>query len=166
MRASDLYEMAVESERIEAELYWTRNNALLVVNGVFVSFVASQIGQSQVLPLIAAPFGIFLTIVWFAILRAGKHYVASWDHTVRTLEKQISSEAGVEGWKGLRGLYDEGDEGHTQIGCEPLRRSSTTLMGWVIYAMGVLWLAIGVVGLLTSPAETPPLVVELILPSD
>ena len=85
---NDSYSLAVQRQLHESDLFWTRNNAFLLVEGVLLSFYATSADVSKNLRVIPVLAGLLFCGLWFLTLRRGKRYVARWETVIARLEKE------------------------------------------------------------------------------
>lgn len=143
----DIYKLAVERQLHESDLYWKRNGAFLLVQGVLLGFFgasADAVGAIQLVPVAA---GICLAGLWFLILRRGKAYVSRWEEVVSRLENESS----VPNLSLLR-YFHEAQAKERRHRFTLLNAETSQVMKVATVVIATVWIAAGVLVCMYSPS--------------
>ncbi len=84
------YKAALDLWTIQGNQSWTRFNALLVANSVFLAAVGWLITRQTAIPPVAlSVLGVVLCVLWFLLLVRGIEYQEYWVRAVRELEQRL-----------------------------------------------------------------------------
>lgn len=95
MSFSEQYDSLVSVRNVELQVYWTRYNVQVALNGGFLAaaFVSSRESQLAELPNWAVAIGgIALAVVWLLTVIQGKEWVHRWDQQLSAFEHKHEEE--------------------------------------------------------------------------
>jgi len=153
----DVYRLAVERQLHESDLYWTRNNAFLLVQGVLIALYGSSSNVTTEFRVIPVAAGIALAIVWYLVLRRGKMYVARWEAVVSRLEHEAAAAGGQPTIPLLR-YFHEAQASESTHRLRFMNLETSQLMKATTVLVAALWIAAGVIAITASSGKAtgPP----------
>lgn len=89
--------MAVELHNSEGQIQWSRFNAMLVVNSVFLAFTGLAFSDNSLGLHIAVPktipplLGLLFCYLWFKMTKNGFYWINHWLSEARKLEKILKN---------------------------------------------------------------------------
>ncbi len=86
MALPEEYKLAIDRQEVESTRYWSRSNIMLLVQGVMITFYSGIYRQNMLLATLLSVEGLFLSVVWIAMLAKGKQYVSRWDEVIKDME--------------------------------------------------------------------------------
>jgi len=88
------YQVAVNLWTYEGETLWSKFNAMLVANGIFLAAISLFMTASNrpvfsiLLPCVMSSVGIILCVFWFLLTKRGFEYHDYWVFSAREIERQ------------------------------------------------------------------------------
>jgi hypothetical protein len=152
----DVYRLAVEHQQHEEDLYWTRNTAFLLVQGVLLGLYGASGAPSVTFKLVPAVAGLGLAAIWYLVLRRGKVYVARWEAVVHELEaKSLLSMSSTGGpTLDLLAAFHRAQAAERTPRLSILRAETSQLMKLATVFTAVLWVAAGVLAFVAPKANS------------
>lgn len=150
------YALAVQRQLHESDLYWTRNGAFLLAQGVLLGLQGNPLANGSLYRLLPAAAGLFLSVAWFLVLRRGKLYISRWETVISRLESDFPR-ASVPDQSGIIPLltyFKDAQQAETVRARGFLGWETSQLMKAITMVISLLWIfAISAV-LYGSSAET------------
>lgn len=147
---TDIYRLAVERQLHESDLYWKRNSAFLLVQGVLLGFFGASAKSSGEIQLIPVAAGICLAALWFLVLRRGKFYVARWEKVVSRLEAEAEDANDDSGMHLLR-YFHEAQASERRHRFALLNAETSQVMKLTTVVIATVWAIAGTLVCLYSP---------------
>jgi uncharacterized membrane protein (DUF485 family) len=141
MNRSEAYKLTWELQNQEADRFWDRNNAFLLIHAGLLAVLTATSGAPFIERIVAIE-GIVLAFLWLAISHRGKIYVYRWNKVLDRIENEVDEKA-----EELYPLYKMNEEAKLSDP-EPMlpfrwaKGETTDLMRRGIYAVLAAWLII------------------------
>jgi hypothetical protein len=137
------YSSVIDLKNAEGQIQWSRYNAMLVVNTIFLGFIGSSYNKDFYLPdflyfvLELLPvLGLILCLCWYKMTERGFIWTQFWMKEANKIEKEV-----------IRGNVNpvlEGEELRDIIGSGITKKASFTVIG--IFAFIYLLISLGNLG--------------------
>ena len=133
------YKIAIDRQEKESDRFWARSNIMLLVQGALISFYIGLKGKDNIFGTFTALEGMFLAIIWLAVLVKGKSYVSRWDHVIKAIEDSNNNQAQIQ--YPLNRIYGQAKDSE-HINLKWLwGKSSTKLMQYAVVSILIFWIA-------------------------
>lgn len=124
----------------EADRFWSRNNIFLMVNGGIILFTLSSISgkTTHLFALISTLLGVCLAYIWLRVNKVGKYYLDRWKPILKKIERDCI-------FKPIEAIDEASERDVIPQKCY----SSTEYMEFFIIILGVFWIVLFFIALLT-----------------
>jgi len=90
MEKEELYKIAIDTRKLEVNLFWQRSNYFLALNTAIAIAFFTQ--KAEIYAPIIAMLGIIVSLLWFNVSTGAKFWQSRWEYRLMKLEKELGED--------------------------------------------------------------------------